>query len=214
MDLNLKTLLISLGIVAVVLGIITFYVVFFAGGGTYLVSSPTGPNATIFATGTAPLATTSSTASSSLALASSTNSESSSTASSTVTGGSQNIVWMQGNETMTITGAALSGTQLTLDVQVQMGAVAECVPLTLRMIADEQGDLAPPITQQFAFPDSGNCNGTPGETYSAQQVVFDISSDPTAFPFIFTTGGAANTLFEVVQNAGGGFDVELPPNAG
>jgi hypothetical protein len=123
------------------------------------------------------------------------------------------ITWQQGNETLTIAGAALSGTQLTLSVQVQMGQVAECVPLDLRLIADEQGDLSPPITSQFTFPDTGTCTGTPGETYSGQQVVFTVA-DPTAFPFLLTTGGTANILFEVVQNPDGSLSVELPPNAG
>ena len=49
--MNLKNILITLSIVAVVLVLITFYVVFVSGGGTYVISSTTGPNADIFGAG-------------------------------------------------------------------------------------------------------------------------------------------------------------------
>ena len=114
---------------------------------------------------------------------------------------------------MSVTDASLSGSQLTLGVQVTMGSASECVPLNLRMIADEQGNLSPPITSQLTFPDTGSCSGTAGETYSAQPVVFTLT-DPATFPVLFTTGGTANTLFEVDQNADGSLSVQLPPNAG
>jgi hypothetical protein len=113
---------------------------------------------------------------------------------------------------LSVINASISGSQLTLGVQVTMDSVAECVPLTLRMIADEQGDLSPPITSQFTFPDTGTCNGTPGETYSAQPIVFTLN-DSTTFPIILTTGGAANVLFEVTQNSDGSLNVQLPPSA-
>ena len=50
--MNLKNILITLSIVAVVLMAITFYVVFYGSTGTYVVSSTTGPNAAIFSTST------------------------------------------------------------------------------------------------------------------------------------------------------------------
>lgn len=208
--MNLKTILITTSCVAVVFCLITFYVVFYGGSGTYVVSSSLGPNAGIFATSTAPTNTTpSSTASSTLVFASS--SIDSSTSSPTQIGAPA-VTWIEGGETLSATGATLSGTQLTLEVQVAMGSAGECVPLNLRMIADEQGDLSPPITSQFTFPDTGTCNGTAGETYSAQPIVFTLSS-PVAFPIIFTTGGTANILFEVAQNADGSLTVQLPPNS-
>jgi hypothetical protein len=114
---------------------------------------------------------------------------------------------------MSITDAVISGSQLTLGVQVAMGSASECVPLNLRMIADEQGDLSPPITPQFTFPDTGTCNGTAGETYSAQPIVFTLAN-PGVFPIILTTGGTANILFEVDQNPDGSLTVELPPSSG
>ncbi|HUC31607.1 MAG TPA: hypothetical protein VMR99_02895 [Candidatus Paceibacterota bacterium] len=211
--MNLKTILITLTCVAVVLGLITFYIVFYGGGGTYVVSSALGPDADIFATSTAGASpTASSTASSTLADASSSASSTISSSSTSATIGTAPVTWTQGNETLSITGASIAGTQLTLDVQVVMGSVGECVPLNLRLIADEEGDLSPPITPQFTFPDTGTCNGTPGETYSAQPIVFTLA-DPGAFPIVLTTGGVANILFEVTQNPDGSLSVQLPPQS-
>jgi uncharacterized protein (UPF0333 family) len=206
--MNLKTILITLSCIAGLLIVITFYVVFYGGGGTYVVSSTLGSDAGIFATSTATQVggAASSTTSSTLALASS-------SASSTITSiTAPAVTWTQGNETLSVINASASGSQLTLGVQVTMDSIAECVPLTLRLIADEQGDLSPPITSQFTFPDTGTCNGTPGETYSAQPIVFTLN-DPTTFPIILTTGGTANTLFEVAQNPDDSLSVQLPPSA-
>jgi hypothetical protein len=208
--MNLKTTLITLSCIAGLLIIITFYVVFYAGGGTYVISANLGSNAGIFATSTNGATTpaggaASSTTSSTLALASS-------SASSTATSiAAPAVTWTQGNEALSVINASAAGSQLTLGVQVTMDSVAECVPLTLRMIADEQGDLSPPITPQFTFPDTGTCTGTPGETYSAQPIVFTLP-DPATFPIVLTTGGAANVLFEVTQNPDGSLNVQLPPN--
>jgi hypothetical protein len=113
---------------------------------------------------------------------------------------------------MSVTGASLSGTQLTLDVQVQMGSASECVPMNMRLVTDENGDLAAPLTAQFAFPDTGTCNGTPDQTYSDQQVVFTVPN-PTAFPFILTSGGTANLIFEVATDTSGSLTVQLPPES-
>jgi uncharacterized protein (UPF0333 family) len=209
--MNLKTTLITLSSIAALLIVVTFYVVFYSSGGTYVVSSGLGSDAGIFATSTniATSEVASSTTSSTLALASS---SASSTASSSLSSiGEPSVTWTQGNETLSVVDASISGSQLTLGVQVTMGSVAECVPLTLRMVADEQGDLSPPITSQFTFPDTGTCNGTPGETYSAQPIVFTLNT-PVTFPILLTTGGTANTLFEVMQNPDGSVSVQLPPS--
>jgi hypothetical protein len=127
--------------------------------------------------------------------------------------GAASITWQERNETMSITGATVAGIQLTLNVQVAMGSASECVPLNLRLVADENGNLSPPITGQYTFPDTGTCNGTPGETYSGQQVVFTLT-EPIAYPFILTTGGASNILFEIETTPAGGLVVQLPPRAG
>lgn len=218
MKLSLTSVFVTLVVIAVILGIITAYMVFVGTGGTYVVQSPLGgPDASIFSTTSTTPPTSGTASSSSLAPVSS---SASSTASSSPTASGSStpaaaapISWQEGNETLTITGATIIGTQLTLSVQVAMGQVAECVPLDLRLIADEQGDLSPPITPQFTFPDTGSCTGTPGETYSGQQVVFNVAN-PTTFPFLLTTGGTSNILFEIVQNPDGSLSVQLPPNAG
>ena len=212
--MNLKTILITLSCIAGLLIVITFYVVFYSGGGTYVVSSDLGSDAEIFATSTQPRKRTERPAPRHHPL-------SRSHRRPRVPPHRRRsrprrirhaVTWTQGNETLSVINASVSGSQLTLGVQVAMGSVAECVPLTLRMIADEQGDLSPPITSQFTFPDTGTCNGTPGETYSAQPIVFTLN-DPTTFPIILTTGGTANILFEVVQNPDGSLSVQLPPNS-
>jgi len=211
--MNLKTTLITLSCIAGLLIVITFYVVFYGSGGTYVVSSNLGSDAGIFATSTGAQAgeAASSTTSSTLAFASSSASSTASSSLSSVPSGASTVTWTQEHETLSVINASVSGSQLTLGVQVTMDSVAECVPLTLRMIADEQGDLSPPITSQFTFPDTGTCNGTPGETYSAQPIVFTLN-DPSTFPIILTTGGTANVLFEIMQNPDGSLSVELPPS--
>jgi hypothetical protein len=217
--MNLKTVLITISIIAGILVVITFYVVFYSGGGTYVVSSDLSGNSGIFSTSSPnPASSTSAFASSTptSTLAFGTSTASSTNASGTTfstNGETPNVTWTEGNETMSVTNAMISGTQLTLGIQVVMGSVSECVPLNLRLIADEEGDLSPPITSQFTFPDTGTCNGTPGETYSAQPVVFSLT-DPGVFPIILTTGGTANTLFEVNQNSDGSLSVQLPPQSG
>lgn len=209
--MNLKNLLITLTSIAVVLGLITFYVVFYANTGTYVVNSDTSTN-NVFSSSTANLA--SSTASSTSSLASSSASSSIGTAAGQFTSNYSTppITWTQGNEAMSVTNATLSGTQLTLELQIIMGSVAECVPLNLKLVADEKGTLAPPVTTQFTFPDSGTCAGTPGETYSDQQVIFSV--DPSALPLILTTGGTPNTLLEINTTSTNGLIIELPPSAG
>jgi hypothetical protein len=214
--MNLKTTLITLSCIAGLLIIITFYVVFYSGGGTYVVSSNLGSDAGIFATSTIGTAVpaggaASSTTSSTLALASSSGDSDTSSSLSSAPSGVSSVTWTQEHETLSVINASVSGSQLTLGVQVTMDSVAECVPLTLRMIADEQGDLSPPITSQFTFPDTGTCNGTPGETYSAQPIVFTLN-DPTTFPILLTTGGTANVLFEITQNSDDSLSVQLPPS--
>jgi hypothetical protein len=119
---------------------------------------------------------------------------------------------MEGNETISIAAANLNGSQLTLTLSVQMGSVAECVPLNVRLVADEEGDLTAPLTAQFTFPDTGTCEGTPGVTYNDQQIVFNV--DPTTLPLIFTTGGTSNKFFELSTTPQGGITITPPPTSG
>lgn len=212
----MKRALIIVTSVAVVLGIIAFFVVFY-GGGNYVVSSPL-PNDSTYSSST--VATASSTASSTLANASSSASStddglggaSSTLAQYASTFDQSPITWMEGGETISITGANLNGSQFTLTLAIQMGSVAECVPLNVRLVADEEGDLTAPLTTEFSFPDTGTCEGTPGVTYNNQQIVFNV--DPTTLPLIFTTGGTSNDFFEVSTTPQGGITITPPPTSG
>ena len=109
-------------------------------------------------------------------------------------------------------GATLQGNQLTLNLAIAMGNIAQCIPLNIRMLQDEQGDLAAPITPQFTFPESGACTGAPGATYTDQQVVFTV--DPTMFPLFLTTGGASNIFFQIATTTAGGLTVNVPQKSG
>jgi len=209
----MKRALIILTSIAVVLGVIAFFVVFY-GGGTYVVNSPL-PSDSTYSSST--IATASSTSSSTLANASSSASSTDSGASSTLadyasTYAQSPITWMEGNETISITDANLNGSQLTLTLTVQMGSVAECLPLNIRLVADEEGDLTAPLTAQFTFPDSGTCEGTPGVLYNDQQIVFNV--DPTSLPLVFTTGGTSNKFFELSTTPQGGITITPPPTSG
>jgi hypothetical protein len=202
--MNLKLLLIILTSIAVILGAISFYVVFLSGSGTYVVTNQLGGGSTSSTTDLLVLPT--STASSSL---------SSSVGSASPEGLSINyenppITWMEGNESMAITGATLTSSQLILQLSVKMGPSTECVPMNMRIVTDENGDLSPPVNTQFAFPDTGGCQGTAGETYTGQQVIFTV--DPSALPIVLTTGGSSNLLFEAdVQSST--LTIHLPPQS-
>ena len=125
------------------------------------------------------------------------------------------IQWSEGGESFSITGGAIQNNQLTLSLAIKMGAVSECVPVNVRLIADEFGTLRPPSAPPagtFTFPDTQSCNGMPGATYS-ESVVFGL--DPLIpAPFLFTTGGASNVFFNVATNTTGGVDVALPSHSG
>jgi FlaG/FlaF family flagellin (archaellin) len=209
----MKRALIILSTIAIVLGIIALFVVFY-GGGTYVVNSPLPSNSTY---SSSTVATASSTASSTLADASSTASSTIMDASSTLAEYTSNysqppMTWSEGPETISITGANLSGSELTLTLTVQMGSMAECVPMNMRLVADEQGDLTAPLTTQFIFPDSETCEGTPGVAYNDQQIVFNV--DPATLPLVFTTGGTSNKFFELSTTPQGGITIAPPPTSG
>ncbi len=125
------------------------------------------------------------------------------------------VQWSEGGESFSITGAALQNNQLALSLAIKMGIVSECVPVNLRLVADEFGTLRPPSAppaSTFTFPDTQSCNGTPGATYS-ESAVFSI--DPSIFsPFLLTTGGASNVFFSVATDTAGGVDVTLPSHSG
>lgn len=209
----MKLTLIILASAAVVLGLIAFFVVFY-GGGTYAVVSNGSGTFGAGSTSTTPLlalsppsSTASSTTLSTLSVASGTS------ASFATNYSSPPVTWTEGNETMAVEGASFDGvSQLTLMLQVVMGTSTECVPLNLRLLIDEEGDLAAPETTQFTFPESGNCEGASGATYNSVPVIFTV--DPTKFPLFITTGGASNIFLEVATTSYGGVEVTLPSTQG
>lgn len=195
----MKTALIILSAVAVVLGTITFFVVFYPTG-SYAPVAVRNPNPPT-------------------SLASST---STSTATSTPTGDvfasdyppPYPVAWTEGHETFSITGADLRKNVLRLTLAIQMGNVPECVPLSLQLITDETGAFkAPdsPVNAVFAFPDTQSCNGRPGAAYS-EPVAFSV--DPASAPFTLTTGGTANIFFQVATTSAGGVEITLPSQSG
>jgi hypothetical protein len=122
------------------------------------------------------------------------------------------MTWTEGYDLISITGANLSGSQLTLTLNVQMGAISECVPLNLRLVTDEEGDLEAPLNPAFAFGENGTCIGTPSADYPGQQVIFTV--DPDSLPLSFTTGGTSNDYFELSTTPSGGINIGPPPSQG
>lgn len=123
------------------------------------------------------------------------------------------LQWTEGQSTLTITGAAIQGSQLMLAIVVQTGKNAECIPMNMRLVIDESGNLATPASPQFSFPDTASCNGTPNKTYDAQAVSFSLGQNLSA-PFLITTGGTSNIFFEVATTTSGGISVTLPATTG
>jgi cytoskeletal protein RodZ len=212
---TLNRILLVLGALAVVLGIVAWAVLFYSGG-TYILSSPL-PTTSV--TGMVNASSTSlADSNASSTDASSTLGEASSTANSTAlqeyasTYATPPITWTEGYDTLSIVGATLSGSQLTLNVNVGMGAIAECVPMNLRLVTDEQGDLASPLNPSFTFGENGTCIGTPGSTYSSQEIVFTV--DPSSMPLSFTTGGTSNEYFELSTTDAGGISISRPSTNG
>lgn len=119
------------------------------------------------------------------------------------------LQWTEGQSILTITGAAIEGNQLALAVAVQTGNNVECIPMNMRLVIDEAGNLENPAVQQFSFPDTNSCNGTPNTAYDAQAVSFSLGPNLSA-PFLITTGGTSNIFFEVATTTDGGISVTLP----
>lgn len=208
--ITLDRALLVLGALVVVLGAIAWVVVFY-GGGTYILSSPLPTSS---ATGTSNASSTALAGGNASSTASSTPGTASSTALQEYasTYATPPMAWMEGYDTIAITGATLSGSELTLTVSVGMGAIAECVPLNIRLVTDEQGDLAGPLNPSFNFGENDTCIGTPGATYPDQEIVFNV--DPGSMPFSFTTGGSSNRYFELSTTDSGGITITPPPTSG
>ncbi len=207
----MKITLIFLGSIAVILGIFAYFAVFGPPTGSYAINpldnTPNGSN------GSSSLNIASDTmlgiATSSLGVPPTASGSLSTFGSSFAT---PPLTWPEGQSKIGITAISLEGNQMTFTLTIQTGASPECVPQNLRLVADEQGDLNPPNPASFSFPDSGNCNGSPNQTYTNQTTTFMV--DPTTLPLLFTTGGTSNIFFEIATTTGNGLNVVFPGTSG
>jgi hypothetical protein len=122
------------------------------------------------------------------------------------------ITWSDSGANFSIVAASLQDDQLSFTLNVQIGASPTCAPLNIRLVADETGKLQVPDDTSFNFPDSGNCNGGPNSFYKNQSVTFTVNT--SNFPLLFTTGGSANTFFEVATTSQNGIQIDLPSTSG
>ncbi len=224
--MSLKKILLIIAVVDLVLATIAYFVVFYNTPGTYdVATSPLPTTSTVLPSSTLGLApgVGSSTASSTTSSTIPTSTVGAYPTSTPTGNPSQSIYasdyappypvnWIESNASMSIMGASLQGNQLTFELAIAVGDTTQCIPMNMRMLVDEQGDLATPETPQFTFPETNSCEGAPGATYTDQQVVFNV--DPTMLPLFFTTGGASNIFFEVATTTGGGLDVSVPSASG
>jgi hypothetical protein len=212
--MNLKNALIVLVTIAVLLGIAAVFVVFYNPAISTIPGTPVS-SASLFSF---MRNSTSTTASGSIpginafignASSSANNNQSSGPQFASSYSSPYPLQWTEGQSTLAITGAAIQGSQLMLIVTVQMGNDPECIPMNMRLVTDESGDLEAPTPQQFSFPDTNSCNGTPNMVYNTQAVSFALGQNLNA-PFLLTTGGASNIFFEVATTTDGGVSLTLP----
>lgn len=210
--INLTVIFWILACVALVLGVEAYIVIF--GTGTEViqpqnagVSASSSQIAFVFPSSTAPSVSggvASSSASSSLMSATF----------SSVFSSPYPVAWAEGQSSFAISGATLTGDQLTVMVNVTVGDIPQCVPINVRLISDEEGDMAAPSspTQTNFLLSTSTCEGTPNTLYSAEPLVFTV--DPANMPFLFLTGGTSNIYFEIATTTNGGLDVSIPQQTG
>lgn len=125
------------------------------------------------------------------------------------------VTWTEGQPQFAISGMTLQGNQLSVIVNVETGASIQCVPVNLRLITDEQGDMAAPsapASPNFLLGGDGTCTPTANTAYPNQIVTFEV--DPTQMPFLITTGGTSNVFFEVTTSTNNGLQVAIPQSSG
>lgn len=209
--LSLKSTLIVSASTALVLGVITYFVVF--GGPQDIqpaknASSSTGTPAFTFPSSTTPgtIAGTDETTSGTVASNMPTSFQS--------TFASTSVAWNEGQPTFAIKGGTLQNNQLALAVTVQTGNIPQCVPINLRIVSDEQGDMQAPVSpssQNFPLGQNGDCEGTANTSYD-QSLIFNIGG--LNAPYIFTTGGTSNIYFEIIPMSDGSLELSIPQQSG
>jgi hypothetical protein len=121
--------------------------------------------------------------------------------------------WSEGQNDYSITGAKWVNNQLTLALKIQTGNVGGCIPIDVRLVTDESGDVQAPAESQFLFPDTGSCNGTPNKAYENQILDFTIPPN-SPVPLLFTTGGTSNQFFQIATTTDGEVEIDLPATSG
>ena len=224
----MKFTLITLVSVAAVLGIITYFALF--SGPQIIQPNQASQNSQVAQTSTQATGSVRSTATSSAFLTgdglngNGTNSTSTSDTSSyqTTFSAPYPITWSEGQPQLAIMAAVLQTDQLILSVNIQMGPAAQCVPVNLRLITDEQGDMqAPsaPAAPNFPLAADGTCQGD-AETAYSESVSFTVPSGAAANgsdaggPWLFSTGDPANGFFEVATTTAGGLQITVPQKNG
>lgn len=76
---------------------------------------------------------------------------------------------------------------------------ASCIEMGIRRISNE-GDLFPPNTRQFMFPDTGGCAAKPNTTYRNMDVIFVVPESEHTFKFS-GTADIKNAFSVIVANS-------------
>ncbi len=124
-----------------------------------------------------------------------------------------NVDWEDASTTFSLTGASAASGTLTLFFKInnsvikQQGASGQCIPLSMRKVANELGDLMPPAERSWTA-DEGNCLVN-SQTYLNRTLTFPL--DPGEADMTFTSGGTANTFFLVHVAPDGSVTATLPP---
>jgi hypothetical protein len=124
------------------------------------------------------------------------------------------VAWSEGQPSFAITGGALQNGQLSLTLTVQTGNIPQCVPINVRMVSDEQGDMQAPVSpsaQNFPLGTNGDCEGTANTSYD-QTITFNASG--VSAPYLFTTGGSSNVYFEITPMSDGSLELSTPQQSG
>lgn len=107
---------------------------------------------------------------------------------------------------------------LTLVLKISTGDSQMCLPVNMRRVINEAGDLAQPNTAAYGFLDvrGGNIQDqlrcpAPNSVFDNQKVVFVVPQTDTQFTF--TTGGSSNIFFFVSVQNDGTLKVEKAPTS-
>jgi len=208
----MRNALILLWVAAAVLGIVAVIVVFYPSG-SYQPVIVQGPGTTSFSN--LPTSTPTSTPGTGLPSSTPTSTTPPPGTFASTYSSPYPVSWTDAGVSYEVTAAGWNGNELSISLSIQMGTSPACVPIDLRLITDESGDQVSPSSPagpNFIFPDTQTCNGTPGATYS-ESLSFTVPSNVPS-PFLLTTGGTANTFFNLATSTSGGVDIALPSNSG